>query len=575
MGRASVRDSIERLLQPGDTDRRLEALQELAAVRIPLVAEAVALACELEERGPLAPDLNQVDAALVAALGARTKALAADPAVAAFREPGSPFWPLAALSLGAGTRAYLAVQVGARRLVSLTVLAPELNADRDARDRLLASARSLGLVVHPHVATVLDVSEWHGRVFAATEQVDGQTLKQMVKVSGALGWPLAVRLMREAAQGLRATHRVGVTHGRLLPATLFIDRDDRLKLVDFAPPGSLTPDAAKARDLNDLGATLYELLSGSPLPRPLAGPPPALPGAVPPALYELVCGLIAPPGDTRHIADCSALLDALELASRNDAAPPAPAPVAAARRLMVVDDDPTTLEVGTRMLGSFGYVVDTALSPEDALAKIEREPYDAILTDLNFPGSMSGLDLISHVRTASGDAAIVAMSVSQEPTLWDSALKLGVAGIVAKPLDATELVAVLQRAVLRHRPNLLVIDDSHLARRILKRFFENRGFQVEVAPSVHEAVQFLRRTPPDVVISDLHLGDGTGVDVLQYVHDNLPDLPVILISAQPDAEAVIRAHRLNVFDFMNKSEDPRMLLRSVERIMINQLIASG
>src|SRR5204863_505009 len=137
------------------------------------------------------------------------------------------------------------------------------------------------------------------------------------------------------------------------------------------------------------------------------------------------------------------------------------------------DDEATTLSVGKLMCTPFGYTVDTAFSPEDALKMIERQAYDAVVTDLNFPGVLSGTDLVTALAASRSDLAVVAMSSSQDTDTWEEVLRCGVAGIVAKPLDSTELMAVLDRAVTRRKPELLLVDDSHLARRVFKRFFEN------------------------------------------------------------------------------------------------------
>jgi len=591
MSRASFRDWIEQLLEPGESPGRREALVALSGIKMPLVAEALALARELEGPGALAPAITQASAALRAELGAKADALAADPAVAAFRAPGSPFRPLSIMAMAADTRTYLSIQVGLRRVVALKVLVPKLAGDAGARARMVSDARRLGRVLHPHVAAVLESGEYAGQAFVATELVDGQSLKQSIESQGAVEWPEAVRLAREAASGLAAAHRAGLTHGRVLPATLFVDREERAKLTDFAPSSGQPDPGAEARDLADLGLVLHEMLSGQVLARPLKEPPPPLPESVPAPVAQVVERLLTPVAGELGFTDAASLIAALVRASAASAPAPAPMPIPAPlpvpvpeaapppppelRDLLVVDDDPNILELAKMLLAPFSYAVDVFLSPEEALAVSEGRTYDVVLADLNFPGAMSGLDLISAVRRRNPEQPVVAMSASQDAAMWEQVLKLGVGGIVAKPLDTTELVAVLERAFSRRRPQLLLVDDSHLARRVFKRFFENRGFAVTVVSGVQAAIDQIEQSVPEVIVSDLHLDDGVGVDVLQHVHDHHPDVRVILMSAAPEADMVIRAHRLNVFDFVNKSEDPRYLLRSVERVVLRHQLDTG
>ena len=603
MARVSLRDWIEILLEPGESAERREALVALSGVRAPLVAEAMQLALEIEAGGPMERELAEILASLEEALGPKAQSLANDPAAAPFRAPMSPYRPLGLLAAGADSRTYLAVQVGLRRVVALRLLPPKLAAQPAARAQFLSDARRQGRTLHPNLAGVIDCGEAFGLPFVAVEQVDGQSLKQVIDAGGAVEWPVSVRLFREALSGLAAVHRIGVTHGRLLPTTLLIDREERLKITELAPSAGRDPELAQARDIADLGVVFHELLSGAIQPRPLTAPPPALGDAVPAPLGALVYRLTGAPEAERFrevaqvveeldraVAAVDAMQRATDAAAEAAATPeplpapaeaPAPTPVAAVpgkrapRQILVVDDELNILELAKMLLAPYDFAVTTTESPAEALVLCQQTTFDVVLTDLNFPGGQSGVELVTALRGHFTDLPMVAMSASQDADVWDKVLRQGVAGIVAKPLDPTELVAVLERAVSRRKPPLLLVDDSHLARRVFKRFFENRGFEVTVVAGVQAAIEAFETVVPLVVVTDLHLDDGTGVDVLQHVHDHLPQTRVIIMSAKPDADMVIRAHRLNVFDFVNKSEDPRYLLRSVERVVISRPLAAA
>lgn len=610
MARVSLRDWIEILLEPGESSERREALNTLSGVKAPLVVEALQLAAQIEGNGALARDIQAAIAALTEALGPKATALASDPSAAPFRAPGAPYRPLGVLAAGADSRTYLAVQLGLRRVVGLKLIPPKLAANPGQRAQFLADARRQARVLHPHIAAVIDSGEALGQPFVAVEQVDGQSLKQVIDAGGAIDWQTTVRLIREALSALAAIHRIGVTHGRLLLTTLLIDREERLKLTELAPSAGRDPGTAVIRDLSDLGLVATELLSGVAIPRPLAAPPPTLSDDVPAPLatfvHQLATATFTETDQAVEQLDRAVrAIEAMQRAAEAEAeaaaaaeyaeamkeavpevvveappqqaiaaAPPAP-PKRAPRRLMIVDDEANILELAKMLLQPYDFEISTAASPDDALKLLYQQEYDCVLTDLNFPGGQTGVDLVTKMREHRADLPMVAMSASQDADVWDKVLRQGVAGIVAKPLDTTELVAVIERAVSRKKPPLLLVDDSHLARRVFKRFFENRGFDVTVVAGVTSAIEALEIQEPVVVVTDLHLDDGTGVDVLQHVHDNLPQVRVIIMSAKPDADMVIRAHRLNVFDFVNKSEDPRYLLRSVEKVVIQHPAAAA
>src|SRR5262249_25092049 len=140
--------------------------------------------------------------------------------------------------------------------------------------------------------------------------------------------------------------------------------------------------------------------------------------------------------------------------------------------------------------------------------------------------------------------------------------------VLAKPIENTEVLGQTGRALSGKRPSLLLIDDSRLARQMFRRFFELRGFSVTEASGVVEARERIAAAIPDVIVCDLVLEDGTGLDVLEHLRQSDLDTRTILISGQADTDSVIRAHRLNVFDFVTKGEDPRHLLQSVERVVL-------
>lgn len=109
-------------------------------------------------------------------------------------------------------------------------------------------------------------------------------------------------------------------------------------------------------------------------------------------------------------------------------------------RLLVVDDDPSTLFVLSRLLRSEGHEVDTAASGALALERIRTVAYEALLTDLVMPG-MSGLDLLQEAIALSEGLLCIVITgqPAPAPDLRGGAIWL------QKPLDFDALLAVLKR----------------------------------------------------------------------------------------------------------------------------------
>ena len=114
--------------------------------------------------------------------------------------------------------------------------------------------------------------------------------------------------------------------------------------------------------------------------------------------------------------------------------------------ILVVDDEPTIVEVVELYLRREGFAVVTAADGNAALVAIERQRPDLIVLDLMLPG-VSGLELTARLR-ASGGPPIIVLTARSEETDRVVGLELGADDYVTKPFSPRELVARV-RAVLR------------------------------------------------------------------------------------------------------------------------------
>jgi two-component system, NtrC family, response regulator HydG len=115
-------------------------------------------------------------------------------------------------------------------------------------------------------------------------------------------------------------------------------------------------------------------------------------------------------------------------------------------RILVVDDDPNTLELIQRNLTSEGYTVFTAPGVPDAIRLLETTPVDLVITDLKMPG-VSGMDLVRHVRENLRDTE--AMMITGYPSVGGAveAVKSGAEEYLSKPFTDEELSAAVRRAL--------------------------------------------------------------------------------------------------------------------------------
>jgi DNA-binding NtrC family response regulator len=119
--------------------------------------------------------------------------------------------------------------------------------------------------------------------------------------------------------------------------------------------------------------------------------------------------------------------------------------------VLLVDDDEAACRLLAEVLERDGYRVASALSVDEALAKLDREgPFDAVLTDLRMP-ERSGLDLLKTVRERVPDALVLVLTAFGDAAAAGEAIRAGAYDFVSKPYDIAALRETLARALGRRR----------------------------------------------------------------------------------------------------------------------------
>lgn len=115
--------------------------------------------------------------------------------------------------------------------------------------------------------------------------------------------------------------------------------------------------------------------------------------------------------------------------------------------------------------------------------------------------------------------------------------------------------------------DILIVEDKDALRQMWRLTLERAGYGVIEAADLKQARQALRRQPPTVVVTDLRLPDGTGLDVLRAAKTLDPDVPVIVLTAYGSIEEAVAAMKDGAEDFLQKPVDPDHLLLVLERLV--------
>lgn len=103
-------------------------------------------------------------------------------------------------------------------------------------------------------------------------------------------------------------------------------------------------------------------------------------------------------------------------------------------RILVVDDEPDSVELLQEFLTVKGYEVVTAFNGEEALRKVKEERPHLILLDVRMPG-MNGLDVLRKVREFDQEVGVIMVTAVNEEDTGREALKLGAFDYIVKPLN--------------------------------------------------------------------------------------------------------------------------------------------
>jgi len=343
--------------------------------------------------------------------------------------------------------------------VAIKVVRPEISADpvlaadlerRFKRELLLARE-----VTHKNVVRIHDLGEMDGIKYITMSYIQGRDLASILKSSGKLAVPVALRIAKQVAAGLQAAHEAGVIHRDLKPANIMVDDEEHACIMDFGIARSATagggtvlgavvgtvdymaPEQARGEpvdhraDIYAFGLILYDLLGGRRtsgrsssvvtelMARMQNAPAPlrSIDEQIPEAIDRIVSHCLQPAAAARYqtTADLVADLDALDA----DGHPRAGRTISRARtrqiRLGPMSVPAPTLKWGAAIaamvvIAAIGYVLRDRLGGPAPPAAVTGQPVSlAILPFRNASGDTSldwlGASIAEMLRTELGQSA--------------------------------------------------------------------------------------------------------------------------------------------------------------------------
>ncbi len=113
------------------------------------------------------------------------------------------------------------------------------------------------------------------------------------------------------------------------------------------------------------------------------------------------------------------------------------------------------------------------------------------------------------------------------------------------------------------KTKILIIDDEKSIRITIKEFLLNEGYGVFATENYDEALKIINTENVDIILTDIVLGDKTGIDVLRKVNEKRLNCPVVLFTGYPNIESASEAVRLGAYDYLTKPVEKEALLHIV------------
>ena len=385
------------------------------------------------------------------------------------------------LGEGGGGIVWRAHQPELDRVVALKQL--RAFASNEARARFEREARVAGALDHPHAIAIYELGEHEGELFIAMELVDGTSLRVRANEGVSLGE--AIDIGAQLADVLSSAHAIGLVHRDLKPENVVID-ETRARILDFGlafragssrdsrmtregvvagTPAYLSPEQARGAqvgpptDVYALGCILFELIVGQVpfggsdldvLTRQLYAPAPPLRRQrepVPASLDALVTAMLDKrPSSRPNATDVRDVLMDLDEHARERTRN---APQGRRARMVPAATPRTPQEsaVEVAVVGTLSAELLLALGAEGlhAFVVTDDEPLESV--DVVFaPGASS-----EQVQALVGQAQVVTDADPSDVTRLGDMIRAGAIEVVPKPIDPSELVRRLRRALRRGR----------------------------------------------------------------------------------------------------------------------------
>lgn len=200
--------------------------------------------------------------------------------------------------------------------------------------------------------------------------------------------------------------------------------------------------------------------------------------------------------------------------------------------VLVIDDEPSAVDLMERMLSSSGYAVATASNGADGLRLAREAKPVAIVLDINMP-EISGWEVLKTLGTdpETRDIPVFIVTINDDR---QRGLELGASEYLLKPVKREKLLNLLSIYLKSADADVLLVEDDDDSADIIVRAAHQAGHTIRHARNGVKGIEALGEKRPDVIVLDLMMPEMDGFEFLRKIRSDAShkDIPVIVVTAK-------------------------------------------
>ncbi|TNE43336.1 MAG: response regulator [Deltaproteobacteria bacterium] len=203
------------------------------------------------------------------------------------------------------------------------------------------------------------------------------------------------------------------------------------------------------------------------------------------------------------------------------------------RTVLVIDDDPTVLDMMTRFLTKEGFQVVSSSSGEEGLRIAEKILPFAITLDVMMQG-MDGWTVLGKLKENPelAETPVIMVTIVDD---FQKGYALGASEFLTKPFDREAILATLQKYQPKQKPwDVVIVEDDTNSRDLLVTIMEKAGWNTREAENGLLALEALQEKTPDLILLDLMMPEMDGFEFLEEMRkeEAFRHIPTIIITAK-------------------------------------------